>query len=197
MREHNDPTDTNLFSFIDEQLIDMLDGGETETGLYSWVFQEKLKGRTLTGEVLGSRWGGWGFNLQRKPWRFLRWTPEHANTFTEQQLMENPYWRRGGEDPRISEPHAGLFAAGAAGSNYANNKRHELLAEGFPSRTLPAGANPIGIFDFVGANYNMMNMKNQWHPGNPNWLHGDIKDVAYTFTWKVYDEFVNLGGLND
>lgn len=196
LREHDEGDDEHLFHFIDEQASELLTG-KGAIGVYSWAFQEKLKGRTVTGKIMGSRWGGWGFNNQ---WQlslgeFLN--PEQANLITLQQLKENPFWRRGGEDPGINEPHAGLFAPGTAGSNYAKNKRSELLAEGFPARTLPAGANKIGIFDFVGANYNMMEMKNQWHPGNPSWLHGDIKDVSYTFTRKVYEEFVDIGGLDN
>ena len=31
-------------------------------GFQSWIYQEQLKGRTITGKVLGSNYGGWGFN---------------------------------------------------------------------------------------------------------------------------------------
>jgi len=32
-------------------------------GYQSWLYQEQLKGRTTTGKILGSNYGGWGFNI--------------------------------------------------------------------------------------------------------------------------------------
>lgn len=29
------------------------------------------------------------------------------------------------------------------------------------------------------------------------WLHGDLKDVAYIYTHRIYNEFVTIGLLNE
>lgn len=194
LKNHTNANAFDFFSFTDAQLVEAL-SGDGATGIYSWAFQEKLKGRTLTGHVQGSRWGGWGFNIQRKPAPTVGWNPAHAATFTAQEMMENPYWRRGGEDAGVTEPHPTLFTVGSAGSNYAISHRDLLLAEGFPARTNAAGANPLAVLG-GGNNFDMMDMKNGWHNGGiTDWLHSDITGVSYLFTNKVYKKFVELGEL--
>ncbi len=83
----------------------------------------------------------------------------------------------------------------------AGKTHGELLAEAFPARTNPAGRNPVGIFNTPSQsrNFDMVVMKNGWFTEAKNgkrWLHSDIRDVAYAYTYKVYDKFTELGELN-
>ena len=50
-------------------------------GSQAWVYQEKLKGRTSTGKVVGSNFGGWGFNnfkFQQGSGRAWEWSGDGA-----------------------------------------------------------------------------------------------------------------------
>ncbi len=77
----------------------------------------------------------------------------------------------------------------------------QLLAQAFPARTNPAGRNPVGIFNANGTqrNFNMVRLKNGWFTTGDNasrWLHSDIRDVAYLYTYKAYVKFTELGQLD-
>jgi hypothetical protein len=79
----------------------------------------------------------------------------------------------------------------------------KALAESLPALTFAAGSNPIQIFNT--RNFDMMEMRNSWPDGRTaptvdpdlrGWRHSDIKDMAYLYTHKVFEKFVNLGGLD-
>jgi hypothetical protein len=76
---------------------------------------------------------------------------------------------------------------------------NRLLAEAFPALTFATGSNSVGVFGAQN-NIDMMDEKSDWWSAAPGddqrWLHGDIKDVSYTFTRKVYEKFVEIGNLN-
>ncbi len=48
----------------------------------------------------------------------------------------------------------------------------------------------------------MMTLENAWPQGRldtseqNNWHHSDFVNVAYTFTYKLFNQFVTLGNLN-
>ncbi len=83
-------------------------------GYKSWQYQEQLKGRTITGKILGSNFGGWGFNAL-----YFKKSPGGAGgkgpllapmvlrpneispamlsqVFTPEVLREEPFFRPGG-----------------------------------------------------------------------------------------------------
>ncbi len=83
-------------------------------GHRTWQLQEQLKGRTITGKVLGSNFGGWGFNtlfFKRSPsgpgGRGPVMTPAVLkpaeaeaildSVFTQEALREEPFFRPGGD----------------------------------------------------------------------------------------------------
>ncbi len=85
------------------------------------------------------------------------------------------------------------------GSAYATNHLHFLLAGFIPSRTLPIGANELGILDSptVSKNFNMQNeFENGWPRSSADWLHSDLREVAYLYVHELFDKFRDLGGLN-
>lgn len=83
-------------------------------GYQTWLYQEQLKGRTITGKVLGSNYGGWGFNVlhfNKNPGgaggKGPVLTPAVLNpaeitpavlatVFTDEVLREEPFFRPGG-----------------------------------------------------------------------------------------------------
>ncbi len=89
-------------------------GNGEPAGHKSWQYQEQLKGRTITGKVLGSNFGGWGFNslhFKKSPGgaggkgpimtpAVLR--PAEISqamldqVFTPEALREEPFFRPGG-----------------------------------------------------------------------------------------------------
>jgi len=66
--------------------------------------------------------------------------------------------------------------------------------------SLVAGANPIPKFTANDHNIDMMTLKNGWSPGRTKnepgmWHHSDFVQMAYTFTYQLFDQFVTTGGL--
>jgi hypothetical protein len=60
----------------------------------------------------------------------------------------------------------------------------------------------VGAFDtpLKTRNINMVTLKNGWFSNDDRerrWLHSDVKDVAYLYTHKVWDEFKSIGKLNE
>jgi hypothetical protein len=177
--------------------------GSNPMGLSVWALQEKLKGRTATGEILGSTYGGWGFNFmwQTSPGIFM--TPGQAALLTDVQIRENPFFRRGFEVPGATGFDPQLF--GVNGSEYAEQNGNMLLAEAFPARTLPAGANPVNRFTPLGEqnhNFNMneANFRNGWSAERPSparWFHSDSRNMAYLYTHRLYTTIAHpdIGGL--
>ena len=91
---------------------------------------------------------------------------------------------------------------GVNGNAYAQINRTKLLAEMIPSRTQPAGANPVQKFFPLGGEDRNFDMNNKFQNGwpsergnNKRWLHSDAREVAYLYIHKLYEKFVELGGL--
>lgn len=48
-------------------------------------------------------------------------------------------------------------------------------------------------------NFNMQTMQNGWPAERglkADWKHSDIKDIAYLYVYKLFNELVGKGGLN-
>jgi hypothetical protein len=181
-------------------------------GEHTWALQEILKGKGISGEVLGSKYGGWKFN-----YKFLTWPmdepPPSEITDYYGGLMENrlnplnPYYFTRKLMPDEVTGLAGQDTQLKTKPFFSPPpKEHthvDLLAMSFPARTNPAGSNPIGLFDDQGNdkyNFDMVSLKNGWFTTDQRkkrWLHSDIKDVAYLYTHQVWDEFKNIGKLHE
>ncbi|HEY5747343.1 MAG TPA: hypothetical protein VIU12_14795, partial [Chryseolinea sp.] len=165
-----------------------------------WNNQERMKGLMLTGQVLSSNYGGWAFNpywdiidLNNPPNYSRHLPPEQADVLFE-QLKEHPFLKPGPEE---------LY--GTSGSDYASGQQHRntLLAEMVPALSFATGANALANFET--GNFNVMDYKNggSWPnerlqdgtKGN-NWLHSDVKDIAYIYVYPLYSKFVELGELD-
>lgn len=144
-------------------------------GYRTWAYQEKLKGRTTTGKVLGSNYGGWGFNnlylkkspggaggkgpvvapVELKPSEAIALLPE----FTDEVLREEPFFRPGGYwtkvgtwthdpsgKPALNEERLRLLYNPTTGSDFAQRHRDTLLARMIPALSLVAGQDAVEAF---------------------------------------------------
>jgi hypothetical protein len=203
---------TFLGAIADDLVWDSFIGGAV-LGEGTWALQEILKGKGITGEVLGSTYGGWKFN-----YKFLSWpvddpppaeiTEIYAALFETTSVPPLPFWKRYNtrqlrpdETSELAGQTQQLMTKSFFDPPLAGKTHAELLAQAFPARTNPAGRNPVGIFDTPSKsrNFGMATLKNGSYSADDNesrWLHSDIRDVGYLFTWKVYEEFRELGELN-
>jgi pimeloyl-ACP methyl ester carboxylesterase len=197
---HPEETPT-VFAVLEESLREYWRGALP--GQFAWALQEKLKGRTETGTVLGSAYGGWGFQFPGLP-------PAEAAQWTDATLRVLPFFKvSGGQSAWPDQRFAlELFGDNGNGSRLVTpENRAKWLAQAFPARTLPAGANRITRFNDIHGDERNFNIndaifKNGWPPSRINdefrsnrWLHSDIREVAYAFTHLAFQRFVELGAL--
>jgi len=199
-------------STIYSQMAGIWQGNGTPIASYVWNWQELLKGRMPYGvnDILGSDHGGWKFNdasygtngILSTSWTHM--SPIAAVALPTTELQTNAFFDVTdfiGQIPFDWTQDLNLY--GATGSNYAKVFRNRLLSDTIPALTLPVGANPITTPGIVIENYDMMTqLENGWPQGrlnsrehNNNWYHSDYRQVAYTFTYRLFNQFVNTGNL--
>jgi hypothetical protein len=195
----------------------------SDHGIYGWAFQEKLKGLERIvglGPIsvrVGSTYGGWQFthNYFFDAVHVGTPSPALSQTFSDQSLATEPVFDPGfslGGAPPIKEARVLHSAAPSwiadltdesKGSATARLHRNQLLAEMFPARTLPAGANPITKLE--SANVNMPELfitdpslwpNKRTFAGFPEWRHSDIKQIAYSHLYQLFVKWKTIGGLD-
>ena len=178
----------------------------------SWVFQEMTKGDP---DLSGGGWfhnasGGWAFstywyvknNIKVPVGQELvdnkrRRTPEEARSIPRGQLGRHPFFKPFHNfNGNLHDPVQGPIAA----RSYDRVSR--ALAESLPALSFATGSNPSTALE-LGRNFNMMDLRSGWpesrlerEPGERGWLHSDIRRVAYLYTFKVFDRFIEFGGLD-
>jgi hypothetical protein len=182
---------------------------------YLWNMQELQKGRSPLNDVLGSNHGGWKFNdlvygtngILATSWTHM--SPAAAASLTPAQLQTNAFFDVTdfvATFPPDYTQDLNLFTT--AGSGYARLFRNRLLSDTIPALSLPVGANPVTILNQPGNphNFDMQSAyENGWPLGRParkvgalaqgEWWHSDFQQVAYTFTYKLFNQFVTVGNL--
>jgi hypothetical protein len=180
-------------------------------GKYVWVWQEKAKGLSTGNDQIGSNHGGWNFNdpvyLTNKPFSMIPpLSIVEASELSDSQLQSAPFFDFASLPPYIEVFTNDLALLGTDGSAYAQANRNRILADAIPALTLPIGANPILGSGIVASNLDMQGLfENGWPsdrgpsefgaPAAGEWHHSDFRIVAYTFTYEMYTNFVNLGNL--
>ena len=188
LRTQVGPPPGNLFSLFGAQLVQWIEG---QSGTYVWAWQEKDKGRMSGNTILSSDHGGWGFFGISSI--YTTYTVAMANAIPPSQLQTNAFF-----DMSVD---TALFTTSSSGSTYAQANRNRILSDAIPAVTLPIGANPVADPGIVALNFDMKANENGWPLGRleqsegANWHHSDIRVVAYPFTYKVFNEIVNDGGL--
>ncbi|MGE9269427.1 MAG: hypothetical protein ACQKBU_01380, partial [Verrucomicrobiales bacterium] len=79
--------------------------------------------------------------------------------------------------------------------------RAKLMAEAIPSKSFAAGANQVSGFG-LGNNYDMNtngNLRNGWpsQRDDQRWLHSDLKNISYNHVEPLFNELIDIGGLDD
>jgi hypothetical protein len=187
--------------------------GTTPIAAYLWNMQELLKGRSPINSALGSSHGGWKFNDAsygtNSIWNsasFTHMSPTAAASLPSAQLQTNTFFDVTdfiGQIPFDWTQDLNLY--GSIGSGYAKLFRNHLLSDTIPALTLPVGANPITHPGIVAGNFDMQTLETGWAAGRPvqkvgspalgEWHHSDFVQMAYTFTYKLFNQFVTIGNL--
>ena len=102
--------------------------------------------------------------------------------------------------------HHALVGANTPGSNKAAEPKvqYNLFARGIPALSFAAATHSIngakGNFDMQGT---MRTDSSQWPTENRtgdiksgNWLHSDMRDVAFLHVYQLYQQFITTGNLN-
>ena len=164
---------------------------------HCWQKQEVMKGmKTLAGTASG----GWRFNIWReydydeKRWNYLCYTPYGASVVASDGSVTNrPVFDVSGAEEMMNHdaPEEDVFLA---------------LAKHVPALSSPVGGNAVRV-DVVRENIDMNDSSddgvprpNGWgrdenHAYKLNWLHSDMKDVAFFYVYKLYEQLVDKGGL--
>ena len=209
------PTDPPpyLLGIAAGQLVSLWKG---DTGEYTWAWQEKLKGLMPANFLLSSDHGGWQFNEAYETYAYLGgsyyWEPASPTTaaaLTTSQLQTNAFFNFATQTGFVLFTND-LALESSSGSSYAQANGNRILSDAIPCLTLPLGANADTNLDveFGGTrNFNMQSSyENSWplgrgagqYPaGTPfgEWHHSDVRAVAYTFTYKLFNQMVTVGNL--
>ena len=170
-------------------------------GTYTWYWQEKGKGTCTQDWFLGSSHGGWLFplNSYNDPDPV---PPTTANSLSNATLQQTPVFNFGSYFDNVMGPFPDLTLTNTvSGSTYAQANRNRILSDAIPAMSVVAGANPIPSFDSDhNLNMNTIQFQNSWPQDRTGdeanmWHHSDFHEVAYTFTYKLFDQFVTTANL--
>ena len=159
--------------------------------------------------MLGSSHGGWQVSpAYESGMGYL--TPASANVLPASQLQTNSFFTFASTLSEFGSLDGDLALLNpASGSAYAAANRNRILSDAIPAMSLVAGANPVTILNQPGQphNFDMMTFENGWPAGRGpavyppgttapgEWHHSDFVNVAYPFTYKLFNQFATLGNL--
>jgi len=152
---------------------------------YQWGLQEKLKGRFLA--LTEGTWAGWGFNEDDYWLHGCQPSTVEAKMIPRETLVHRPFFRKVPSE---------LFSEDeVTAQEYAKKHRYELLAYAIPGRTFAIGANPSRVF--YGVDMQSWVAEDKWCEGELElqWGHSSFKNVAYLYTYPMYDDMVLYGEL--
>jgi hypothetical protein len=181
---------------------------------YAWAAQEYLKGGTSGATfamppILQSQ-AGWGFNINQMNFEMtgnaghhVQRSAIHAATIPLVDLVLEPFVKK------FNEPalHNALMGETSAGSNKSSEKRviYDVLSRGIPAMSFAGATHRLPSakenFDMQGT---MRTDANHWPTEGRdddirkgNWLHSDMRDVALLHVYKIYQQFITTGNLNE
>ena len=155
------------------------------TASYAWQKQETLKGSRF---LAGTAHGGWGFHTWRVAGFDYRYTADEAAAMVADGSVTNsPVFNRG---------YAPMLGSAATDDEVAY-----ALAKYVPAVSGPLGGKFVfcdalnGNFDLEDGKYHANGGCRQKAGGASAWKHSDMKDAAYFFAYKMYEEIVLKGEL--
>lgn len=163
--------------------------------IYCWQKQETKKGLVT---LAGTRYGGWGFYTYNFPvwsdednrWNTVltNYTPAQASAMVaDGSITNNPVFNRGFE-PMFDH-------------DMSQDDQWLALAKYVPAVSHPVGGNPV-LADVISDNIDMNDDRdgvprpNGWGRDNNSkykveWQHSDMKDMAYFYVYKLYEQLVS------
>ena len=162
--------------------------GETTGGL--WSKQELFKGCTFWYGINAATFsgacieGGWGINANyvANPLAYIPLAGFNASYFanyTLDDLITSPLFTSF-NDSRMASTNALNF------TDYA--LRAKMLGDAIPAESFAAGRNETSG---VSGNYNCQSATpNGWPSNRDGWFHSDLKDVAFWYTYKLFEKIV-------
>jgi len=182
------------------------------SGRRAWVFQEKRKGESSFNggsDYTYSSYSGWRFNDLDPPDGWNHYTPEDAAAIPESSLRTRPFFGMGeGEFRNLFADGVGTANAFLSQEDHGATNIHRIIAGAIPAMSLAVGRVRLKGEKIVIPNIDMNKSDTEdalkppfWpYRGDKdwqqyNWLHSDIKNMAYLYTNRVYDYLVEQGGL--
>ncbi len=163
---------------------------------YAWHKQESYKGlknRVFNGIFVGigaTDQAGWGFN--RTILNNVRYSAEEAAALSDSALRCDS----SGDESVFRHNPDKMFS-----SNITYNAVNSILAKGIPALSYVTGRNEVATLINQNENRNLdiATLKNGWPRSEGDyanrWLHNDIRNMAYLYTFKAFDEIVIKGEL--
>jgi hypothetical protein len=171
-------------------------------GTYSWYWQEKGKGTCNEDWLIGSSHGGWEFSTYWVAQNGTPLSPAIMNGTTNTILQTQPMFDFNSTANILLENVDSELLGDVQGVNpstYAQPNRNRILSDAIPAMSWVVGANPVPSFD-NNHNKDMMTLKNGWSQDRVGgeagmWHHSDFVQMAYTFTYQLFNQFVTTGNL--
>jgi hypothetical protein len=177
---------------------------------FAWAAQEFVKGGTSAARLAMDPpeltiQGGWSLHPNRRiavSGGYRQPNVSEVLTYSPPSLIGSPlFW------PFIGgNLHDAATGSTSAGSNKAAEPKvqYNLLARAIPALSFAAATHSIdgakGNFDMQGT---LRTDSNQWPSENRSdriksgkWLHSDMRDIAFLHVYKLYQQFITTGNLN-
>ncbi len=185
-------------------------------GRRAWAAQEMVKGLSAFGLIplgllMPDQHGGWGFNSFYSV--VFPLPPELASGLTPEELRVQPFFAPFVPKTARFPEYDGVALLAPLGDSAASAQaarpetQYKLLAEAIPALSFATGANPVGVLNRPGEtrNFDIQTLRNDETPtawpanrgDDLRWLHTDMKAVPYSYIYKLFDQIVKLGRLNE
>ena len=172
----------------DASVLGQLLLGNFNFGLGAWKAQELVKGKTgfesLASLAMSRSQAGWRLNGDYEAGDDIKLTPRFT-PFLESDLTD--------ADQTLASNKAGQTDP---------NVRFDLLARGVPALSDAAAVDTVpGVqnYDMEANGRHSGEWPSEDHGGageSGRWLHSDFRNVALPYVSPMYQEMINLGGLN-
>ena len=129
--------------------------------------------------MVGTDWCGWGFAMKQQTINGeTRWVRKYTSTEANQLPVSTLQ----------TEPVFYLNPPGMNSTVISQELQNELLAKGILALSPPCGA---GFVNGIAGDYDMTTQKkNGWGRDGNQWLHSDIKNMAYYYVYKIFDDLL-------
>jgi pimeloyl-ACP methyl ester carboxylesterase len=181
----------NFYSSTEDVLTLAPSSRDPGISTHPWVYQEYKKGTFLQYFLPGETAceGGWGKN--RGAYDF--WTTNTLNNLSDVELVSDPVFT-----PFASSLHVSTNTVVTIESNI----RNRILADGIPALSHAVGAKRVSSFRRNIDMFEYVNSRqdDEWPQsidGNSVWTHSTIRELAYFYVHRLFNELTTTLQLKD